>query len=210
MSNRIVLESSADILDSLRAKIAQERYWLAGTIVGVIVGSLLPWEQVRVFSVFAGGAFFVLVFAELCYSIRHEHNWHEARLLVYRKQNGLVPVAPVIPVKVFATTITPSGSKTTIKEYAPEQIPPVDFIEWLFVRANGSGRVPSERAIFEEWTAAANPWLATLEEQRIVEKAGTNDNAPRRIVDGVTVAMARERFGYPALSETDSSQSAPD
>lgn len=205
MSGKIVLESSADILDSLRAKITEERYWLAGTIVGVIAGSLLPWEQVRVFSVFAGGAFFVLVFVEMIYSIRHEDTWHKARESAYRKQNGLplperewvniVPEPAVV--KVVHTVTAEGGARTTINEYNAKQLPTRELIEWLFANADKDGGIPSEADTFAKFTASANLMLDTLVAEHIIEKVGEYVNAPRRICAGVTEADALGRFGYP-------------
>ncbi len=115
----------------------------------------------------------------------------------------VVPAAlPPVPqvIEIHSTMRTDGGSQTKIKQYAPEQIPPREFIEWLFVSVNGSGRVPGERAIFDRWTASANVWLAVMEEQGLVEKIGDYLNAPRRICDGIVVEDALERFGYTALS----------
>ncbi len=106
-----------------------------------------------------------------------------------------LPSAPQV-IEIHSTMRTDGGSQTKIKQYAPEQIPPREFIEWLFVSVNGSGRVPGERAIFDRWTASANVWLAVMEEQGLVEKIGDYLNAPRRICDGIVLEDAMERFGY--------------
>lgn len=200
-----MLESAPEVLDGLRARISAEKYWFAGTIVGVIVGSLLPWEQVKIFSVVAGGAFGILIFVELCYSIRHENRWHEARESAYRRQNGLplpeyeynnlMAAEPAQVIEVHATTQHEGGAKTTIKRYNAKQAPTRELIEWLFANADKSGGIPSEGDTFAKFTAAANPMLDILEDQNILEKIGDYPNAPRRICDGITLADALKRFG---------------
>ncbi len=112
-----------------------------------------------------------------------------------------LPPAPQV-IEIHSTVRTDGGSQTKIKQYTPEQIPPREFIEWLFVSVNGSGRVPGERAIFDRWTASANAWLAVMEDQDLIEKVGDYPNAPRRICEGVTPVIAYARFGYiaPTLS----------
>ncbi len=113
-------------------------------------------------------------------------------------------VLPPVPqvIEIHSTVRTDGGSQTKIKQYAPEQIPPREFLEWLFTGAGASGRVPGERMIFDRWTASANAWLAVLEDQDLIEKVGDHPNAPRRICDGVTPVIAYARFGYlvPALA----------
>ncbi len=112
-----------------------------------------------------------------------------------------LPPAPQV-IEIHSTVRTDGGSQTKIKQYQPEQIPPREFLEWLFVSVNGSGRVPGERAIFDRWTASANVWLAVMEEQGLVEKVGNYPNAPRRICDGIVLIDALDRFGYAtALSD---------
>lgn len=212
---KIVLESSSDVLDNLRARIAADRYWLAGTFAGVVIGAMLPWEQVRIFSVVVGFVFAVLIFMEMAQTIQHQDRWHKARESAYRRQNGLplpaheamnLPLEPETStplVKVVHTVTSAGGSQTKAKEYPAENIPPREFIVWLFAGVGSGGRIASERAILDQWSATANVWLETLEDQQILEKIGDYPNAPRRVCAGVTEADALERFGYPPTPPTE-------
>ena len=150
---------------------------------------------------FIGLAMFLLGFIELI--DQRDVNGHRIEQMrlhneLLRKDTAVTyPESKSVPVEIHVTHQTPGGAQTRINQYEPEQIPSADFIEWLFVRKNGSGRIPSERATFDEWTAAANPWIETMEGQGLIEKIGEYDNAPRRVCNGVTVEDALARFGYP-------------
>jgi hypothetical protein len=206
------MESPPEVLDGLRAKIEADRFWLAGTFVGVIVGAILPWEQVKIFSVVVGGIFAMLIFGEMLQSIRHEDNWHKAKESAYRKQNGLpmpaheaknLPLETPAPVHVETTTRTsPTSGTMTFKQY--DNPPTARFLQFLFESMDTERNIPTETTAaaygkdFNLWKGnQSNTWLTYTDAEGITEKirAMKNGNSPRRLVDGMTLAEALRRFG---------------
>lgn len=186
---------------------------LAASCGVLALGIAMPewFSFVRIGCIMFGLTFAVSTAALLFIQIGIDLDIHETNVNIVRKKHELplmkeskpvtLPPAPVVeivppPVEVFHQT----GMHTAqIKRY--DNPPSSEFIQWLFETANGVRRIASERAISEQWEGAWNEWLAALEEQGVIERMWKSElnNAPRRIVEGVTVTDALVVFGYTTL-----------
>ena len=112
---------------------------------------------------------------------------------------------------------TPPLSITNFNEVAPNQIridrkiyphPPTPFfLEMIFKSQSTNNRIPSEPSLIAlgrdngAWNSNETLlWLGALDEQGVTERTYQSEkgNAPRRIVDGLTLDAILTKFGYPA------------
>lgn len=122
--------------------------------------------------------------------------WKEWELYEDERRAAFAP--PAAPVQVQVTHTEQRGEVTHTEVHDYPNPPSEAFIKWLFEHIGPGGRIPGERAIEDQWHEQSDVWLDVLEKEKLVEKTGEHKNAPRRIVVGVTLATARQRFGYEA------------
>lgn len=139
-----------------------------------------------------GGFGFLCYLVAAAYEIGHfEREWQLHAEERRAKLPGPKPQAVNLTINKTTETGTFHQESRTIVNP-----PSLEFLSWLWWSQGPGGRIPGERAIEAQWHATADGWLDTIAKEGFLEKTGTNDNAPRRFVSGVTFVELCARFGH--------------